>query len=197
MPTVGKLILIYFLVIFAFAQFEATLALLTESAFGMSIEDNFLVFATVGAVLMFAGGVYRPMVKKRTEQKMMAIGVVLMILGLAGLAAVAWLVFDLPPTRAVPTGLRIGFYVAMSLAVIGFAFVNPSVSALVSKRADPARQGEVMGVNQSFASLGRILGPFLGSVLFQLGGSHILPYLSAVGLLLIVAMLLPRVGKQT
>ena len=57
----------------------------------------------------------------------------------------------------------------MSVAVIGFAFVNPSVSALVSKRADPARQGEVMGVNQSFASLGRILGPFLGSVLFQAG----------------------------
>ena len=57
----------------------------------------------------------------------------------------------------------------MSVAVIGFAFVNPSVSALVSKRADPARQGEVLGVNQSFASLGRILGPFLGSVLFQVG----------------------------
>ena len=75
----------------------------------------------------------------------------------------------------------------MSVSVIGFAFVNPSVSALVSKRSDPSRQGEVMGVNQSFASLGRILGPFLGSVLFQAGASHILPYLSAVGLLLIVA----------
>jgi DHA1 family tetracycline resistance protein-like MFS transporter len=189
MPTVGKLIFIYFLAIFAFAQFEATLALLTEAAFGMTDQDNFLVFATVGAVLMFAGGAYRPMVKKRSEQKLLGTGVVLMMLGLAGLAAVALGVGEAER----PSWLKPAFYVVMSVAVIGFAFVNPSVSALVSKRSDPARQGEVMGVNQSFASLGRILGPFLGSVLFQAGVSHILPYLCAVGLLLIVAVLLPRV----
>jgi len=189
MPTVGKLIFIYFLAIFAFAQFEATLALLTEAAFGMTDRDNFLVFATVGAVLMFAGGAYRPMVKKRSEQKLLGTGVVLMMLGLAGLAAVALGAGEAER----PSWLKPAFYVVMSVAVIGFAFVNPSVSALVSKRSDPARQGEVMGVNQSFASLGRILGPFLGSVLFQAGVSHILPYLCAVGLLLIVAVLLPRV----
>jgi MFS family permease len=195
MPTVGKLIFIYFLAIFAFAQFEATLALLTQSAFGMTDRDNFLVFATVGAVLMFAGGAYRPMVKKRSEQKLLGVGVVLMILGLAGLALVAYL------TGRYRDGMGSGaekalFYLTMAIAVVGFAFVNPSVSALVSKRSDPARQGEVMGVNQSFASLGRILGPFLGSVLFQAGASHILPYLCAVGLLLIVAVLVPRIKDQ-
>jgi MFS family permease len=84
----------------------------------------------------------------------------------------------------------------MAVAVIGFAFTNPSVSALVSKRADPARQGEVLGVNQSFAALGRILGPFLGSVLFQAGAARTLPYLAAVGLLLIVVGLLPRVKDR-
>jgi MFS family permease len=193
MPTVGTLIFIYFLAIFAFAQFEATLALLTEAAFGMSVEDNFLVFATVGAVLMVAGGMYRPMTKKRPEHQLLSTGVVFMVLGLAGLAGVAFAAAQ--PER--PAGLKAVFYLMMSVSVIGFAFVNPSVSALVSKRADPARQGEVMGVNQSFASLGRILGPFLGSVLFQLGASHILPYLAAVGLLVVVAVLLPRVREQT
>src|SRR4051812_11111575 len=64
MPTVGALVLIYFLAIFAFANFEATLALLTQAAFGMSVEDNFLVFAFVGGVLMFAGGAYRPLAKR-------------------------------------------------------------------------------------------------------------------------------------
>ena len=48
MPTVGTLVLIYFLAIFAFANFEATLALLTQNAFGLSDNDNFLVFAFVG-----------------------------------------------------------------------------------------------------------------------------------------------------
>jgi MFS family permease len=81
------------------------------------------------------------------------------------------------------------------VAVVGFAFVNPSVSALVSKRADPARQGEVLGVNQAFASLGRILGPFLGSVLFQAESSRTLPYLAAVLTLVVVGALVTKLRK--
>jgi MFS family permease len=214
MPTVGALVLIYFLAICSFAQFEATLALLTGAAFGMSVEDNFLVFATVGAVLMFAGGYYRSLVKKRGEQQMLKIGLVFMILGLSGLAGVAWLArSQLTPLQhpglaaaagswvystaePPPNWLKPVFYLSMSIAVTGFAFLNPSVSSLVSRRSDPARQGEVLGVNQSFASLGRIIGPFLGSVLFQIDSSHTLPYLAAVALLLLVGLLLPRVRAK-
>jgi MFS family permease len=191
MPTVGALVLTYFLAIFAFANFEATLALLTKSAFGMNDDDNFLVFATVGGVLMLAGMTYRPLAKKQPELRLMTIGLGLMILGLAGLGTVAYLTSQ--PDRGPGQGEKPLFYLATSVAVIGFAFVNPSVSALVSRRADPARQGEVLGVNQAFASLGRILGPFLGSVLFQVGSSRTLPYVAAVGLLLIVVALLPWV----
>ncbi|HXD87311.1 MAG TPA: MFS transporter [Urbifossiella sp.] len=195
MPTVGALILMYFLAIFAFANFEATLALLTQDLFQFQDRDNFLVFATVGFVLMFAGGCYRPMVKKHSEAKLLKFGVGVMIVGLAGIGATAFY-GTLPPVTGgkVPLPwLKPAFYVAMSLAVIGFAFVNPSVSALVSKRSDASRQGEVMGVNQSFASLGRILGPFLGSVLFQANASRTLPFAAAVAVLLIVVLLLPRV----
>ncbi|MBN9120928.1 MAG: MFS transporter [Planctomycetes bacterium] len=191
MPAVGALVLIYFLAIFAFANFEATLALLTQSAFGMSNEDNFLVFATVGAVLTVAGGAYRPMAKKQAEFKLLRFGVGAMVLGLSGIGLVAYLA----STSGGAGGLKAGFYAAVSIAVIGFAFVNPSVSALVSKNADPARQGEVQGVNQAFASLGRILGPFLGSVLFQAESSRTLPYLAAVLTLLLVAVLVPKIKK--
>ena len=52
-----------------------------------------------------------------------------------------------------------------------------------------------MGVNQSFASLGRILGPLLGSILFQVHASGTLPFALAVGLLAIVLMLLPRLKQ--
>lgn len=188
MPMIGTLILIYFLAIFAFAQFEATLALFTQYAFGMSVDDNFLVFATVGAVLMVAGGVYRPLAKKQVEKRLLSVGVTLMIAGLGSLAFVAQ---STATEWAKPV-----FYLAMAIAVIGFAFTNPSVSALVSKNADPARQGEVLGVNQAFASLGRILGPFLGSILFQVGAARTLPYVTAVGLLLIVAVLLWQIRGE-
>ncbi|AMV29967.1 Tetracycline resistance protein, class B [Gemmata sp. SH-PL17] len=195
MPTVGTLVLIYFLAIFAFGNFEATLAQFTDKVFGLKDDDNFLVFAFVGAVLMVAGGSYRPMVKKRSEVGLLKFGVGAMAIGLTGVGVVAYLVLGSDGSSSdIAKPL---FYVAMSIAVIGFAFVNPSVSALVSKRSDPARQGEVLGVNQSFASLGRILGPFLGSVLFDAHPSRTLPYLGAVLALLVVAALLPRLkGKE-
>lgn len=197
MPTVGALVLIYFLAIFAFANFEATLALLTRSAFGLTDDDNFLVFAFVGAVLMFAGGMYRPLAKKGSERKLLRTGIVLMLLGMAGVAFVAYTVYSAPPLReSPPAWWKVAFYCAMAVSVIGFAFTNPSISALVSKGADPARQGEVQGVNQSFAALGRITGPFLGSVLFQAEPSRTLPYVAAALALLLVLALLSKVKGE-
>ena len=195
MPYVGVLVLIYFLSIFSFANFEATLARLTESAFSMTDDDNFLVFAFIGLMLMIAGGLYRPLAKRLPETRLLATGIALMILGLGGVGLVAWAVHGRPLGDQWPLDKL--FYVAAALAVAGFAFVNPSVSALISKGADPDRQGEVLGVNQSFASLGRILGPFVGSMLFTLNAAHTLPFVAAVAVLSFVATLLPRLGGQS
>ena len=193
MPTVGTLVLVYFLSIFAFANFEATLARLTESAFGMNDDDNFLVFAFIGAMLMLAGGLYRPLAKRLPEVSLLAGGVGLMILGLSLVAFVAWAASG---GAAAGTGrLANLFYVAAAVAVAGFACVNPSVSALISKRTDPDRQGEVLGVNQSFASLGRILGPLAGSILFDVNAAHTLPFVAAVVTLVGVAAILPRISR--
>lgn len=195
MPSVGPLVLIYFLAIFGFANFEATLALLTTSAFGYDDRQNFLVFATVGFILMFAqGGLYRPLVGRWKESRMMVVGLGMMLMGLGTLAAVAWST-SIVSTPETARGLLPLFYLALTLSVAGFAFVNPSVSALVSRRADPNRQGEVLGVNQSSASLGRILGPFVGVFVFELHASRTLPYLVATVALVGVLILLPNVVK--
>lgn len=192
-PAVGALVLIYFLSIFAFANFEATLARFTKEGFGMTDDDNFLVFAAIGGMLMVAGGLYRPLAKRLPETRLLSTGLVVLMLGFIGIAAVAWLVHREAVAGAAPAGwLRGLFYAASAAAVAGFAFVNPSVSALISKRADPTRQGEVLGVNQSFASLGRILGPFAGSMLFAMHPSRTLPYAAAIATLCLVAVLLPR-----
>ena len=52
----------------------------------------------------------------------------------------------------------------------------------------------MLGVNQSFASLGRIVGPFLGSFLFGVHPSHALPFAVSVMLLFGVLALLPRIA---
>src|SRR5206468_722843 len=78
------------------------------------------------------------------------------------------------------------FLLAMAVftvAVIGFAFLTPSVQALISRRSDTARQGEILGVNQSASALARILGPMVALPLFTVASSHILPYVLGAALM--------------
>lgn len=194
-PAVGALVLTYFLSIFAFANFEATLARLTKEFFAMNDDDNFLVFALIGVVLMIAGGLYRPLAKRLPENKLLASGIILMIIGLGGVGIVSAAVYQQGVIGNASTFMKNMFYAVSAVSVVGFAFVNPSISALLSKKASPDQQGEVLGVNQSFASLGRILGPFLGSVFFSLHDSRTLPFLMAVVVLVAVLFLLRRVSS--
>ncbi len=188
-PTLGLLVLTYFLATFGFANFESTLSLLTKAAFSFTDDQNFLVFAYVGFVLaLVQGGVYRPLAKRYGEVTFIRSGIALMLIGLAGLGA---LVATAGDGGHIDRGPFIWFLVALALAVTGFAFLNPSVSSLVSRQADPDRQGEVLGVNQSANALARILGPTVGLSLFPFA-SHVLPYALASGLLLVVLMLTPK-----
>ena len=66
----------------------------------------------------------------------------------------------------------------------------------LSKRTDPNRQGEVLGVNQSFSALARILGPATGIVLFELEPTHVLPYTASAILLAVVGLLLTKVRRE-
>ncbi|NCY02934.1 MAG: MFS transporter, partial [Planctomycetia bacterium] len=130
MPTVGGLVLVYFLSIAAMAGFESTLALFTEKAFGMADDANFLVFAAIGFVLLLAGGCYRPLAKRLPEWRLLAAGVVLMLVGMAALAGVAAGVTGRSLMAGAGDPWRWAFYAAAGLVVVGFAFINPSVSAL-------------------------------------------------------------------
>lgn len=117
------------------------------------------------------------------------LGVAFMMLALVGLAAVA---------MAVETSLReTAFFVSLAFGVFGFAFMTPSIQALISRRSDPNRQGEVLGVNQSFSALARILGPVVGNVLFFIPKtSHVLPYISSAVLLALLLGMLTKVRRE-
>src|ERR1051326_3196319 len=91
MPTVGLLIAVFFLATFGFAQFESTLSLLNNDNLHLADTTNFLVFAYVGFTLMFAQGVlYRRLARRVREETFMAMGILLMGLGVASLGAVTW-----------------------------------------------------------------------------------------------------------
>ncbi|HEX3150316.1 MAG TPA: MFS transporter [Gemmataceae bacterium] len=187
-PTVGRLVTTFFLATFGFAGFEGTLALLNQEIYPKNDEINYWIFAYVGFVLMLTQGfLYRKLVKKHHEVRLMRVGVGFMFLGLVGLAAVAMADQEMQLRKLM-------YFIALALGVVGFAFLTPSAQALISKRSDPSRQGEVLGVNQSFSALARILGPLTGVVLFKLESSHVLPYTASAVMLAIVMILLIGVG---
>jgi MFS family permease len=133
--------------------------------------------------------VYRPIAHRFSEVGFIRAGVTFMLVGLGGLGVLAALAGE---SGHVERGPFVAFLLVLAVAVTGFAFLNPSVSALVSRRSDPNRQGEVLGVNQSANALARILGPMIGLWLFPLTPNHVLPYVVASGLLLAVLVMTPR-----
>jgi MFS family permease len=208
MPTIGVLVLSFFLATFAFGSLESTLAFvnkllltgsvergetITRAALKTTERKNFLVFAYIGLVLLLVQGFfYRRLVRRVGELRFLRYGVLLMALGLAGAVVVLLVRGSLPPGgESLAVGLPL-----MTVAVIGFALMTPSVQALISKRADPTRQGEVLGVNQSASALARILGPFLGVTLFFVSPTHVVPYAAGCILLLVVFVLSLRVGPD-
>lgn len=190
-PVVGTLVLAFFLSTFAFGGLETTLAFVNQilltgqdvanhmqhnvsrEAFRAAEGKNFLIFAYVGFVLMIMQGlVYRRLVARVGEARFLRLGVVLLAAGLLG---GVWVLYTWQAMSGEGMRLTLGLLV-MTVAVVGFALMNPSIQSMISRQTDPTRQGEVLGVNQSMASLARVLGPFVGMTLFWVTPSHVAPY---------------------
>jgi len=117
------------------------------------------------------------------------------------------------PARLIPLGLVVMgagmlllpwghafLTITLALAVVGVgsALLGPSLSAALSLRASEDEQGHVAGLNSSALALGRMLGPVIGTGLYQ----HVSPagpyvFSGAVLLLLLgVAALALRPGME-
>lgn len=210
-PALAILVLTFFLATVAFGGLESTLALvnvmlLNPEAAVVSREQveeaiitpdvmrkSLLVFAYVGLVLMLTQGLlYRRLVRRVGEIPFLRVGTALMCLGLTGAVVVLW------RWQQVGSGtdVLLGALLIMTVAVMGFACLTPSVQALISQRTDPSTQGEILGANQSASALARILGPVVGVSLFFATASHILPYLLGALLLIVVFVLSLRLRPE-
>jgi MFS family permease len=203
MRVVGALVLTFFLATLAFGSLESTLALMNQFLLSAGevlrpdlmsdeqltaiIRKSCLIFAYVGLVLMLVQGfVYRRFVNRVGEMPFLRAGVVLMLLGLVAVIATLLAVSG-GSSGVIPVAL-----VILAVLVSGFALMTPSVQALISKAADPTRQGEILGVNQSMSALARILGPAFGTYLFFIEPSHVMPYVGGAALMGIVLLLTLR-----
>jgi MFS transporter, DHA1 family, tetracycline resistance protein len=173
-PILSRLILIFFLVILAFAGMESTFALWAMRQFRWGPEQVGYVFAYVGVLsAILQGGLIGRLAQRFGEERLLLCGLVLIGVGL--------LVLPFAHDLAV-------LGVAVSGLALGMGLTQPSLNSLISRRADRAEQGEVLGVSQSVGSLSRVLGPALAGVLFaDFGRSS--PFLWGAGLIAVAFVL--------
>jgi MFS family permease len=55
----------------------------------------------------------------------------------------------------------------MCLTAIGQSVAFPNVGALISRTADPHRQGQILGLNNATGALARVVGPFCAGLAFS------------------------------
>jgi MFS family permease len=120
------------------------------------------------------GGLVGVFQKLWGEKRMMIRGCVMVGLGLAAIPFVPLgaraLVPMHPDGQPLHQDLDLTFVlismIPMALLSVGNACLNPSLVSILSRQASPQEQGEVMGQNMGFSSLGRVVGPGLSSMLY-------------------------------
>ena len=181
-PVLSRLILVFFLVILAFAGMESTFALWAIGEFGWGPRQVGYVFAYVGILsAVLQGGLIGRLARRFGEERLLLCGLTLIGAGL--------LVMTLAHNLAV-------LVVAVTGLALGMGLTQPSLNSLISRRAGGEEQGEVMGVSQSVGSLSRVLGPFAAGFCFAAFGRNAAFLWGAVlvAAALLVALKLPRLA---
>ncbi len=166
----GRIILTYFLAMFALASVQNIATLFAEERFHLTIAEIGIVFALVGLVLLLAQGFLVGRVVKRSgEAKVVMAGVFLSIIGYVMVPTIeyVWLVLFAAGFMA----LGVGLYV-------------PALNSLISKNASCEEQGEIFGAAQSLIGLALVSAPVFGGALYDLFGSGS-PFFAAGGITLI------------
>ncbi len=141
------------------------------------------------------------------------LGYIFMIMGLAGAIVQGGLVGRLTKRFGEGFVIQIGIFVSafgfflilftkdfvtaaiyLTIFGVGNGIIRPAVSALLTKRSKTGH-GSVTGLLSSFDSLGRILGPILGGLLYTI--SMGLPYISGIFLSAVAFILFRMYSAKT
>lgn len=180
-PNLRFLILVFFVIIFAFAGMETTFALWASRQFGWGAAQVGYVLTFVGVLsAVIQGGLIGRLTRRFGEERVLITGTSAIVLGLL----------------AIPLSTHLSILlVATALLAVGMGMTQPSINSLISRLAAAHEQGEVMGAAQSAGSLARILGPAFAGVLFGTVGRNA-PYVAGAVLMALVVLLSLRLLRR-
>ncbi len=194
-PTVGLLVVIFFLATFCFTCFEITLGLVIAHNFHLGFKTPeaisvastlFMYCGIIGAFVQ--GGPIGKLVKKFGEPKLIAISLILTGLSLApipfihGEKQLSWsLLFSHE------SGQWWLLLVTLAGLSIGSGLTRPPLFGLLSVLTPANQQGATIGVAQSAGSLARIFGPMFAGTLFETHPA--VPYLTCAVIAVITGLI--------
>lgn len=176
---------VLFISTFGLAAFDSFFSLFTNHKFNFTPTD-IAISITVGAIFgaIAQGILFAPLTRK--------LGEIRLVRWCLGISAVVVLLMTLAPTHF--TVMLVTFF-----AFIGFDLIRPAITTYLSKIAGH-EQGFVGGMNSMFTSLGNIIGPLLGGMLFDLNVN--LPFQFAAVVLILALLItfkwiMPKFVQQT
>jgi MFS transporter, DHA1 family, tetracycline resistance protein len=153
-----------FFYICAFAMMQNMIALFWKEQYALDERHIGYFFALIGLLSGLVQGVFiGKLVNRFGEKRLLLFGAVGLAIGFL-LIAIAPVAYYLPMTL-----------LSITLICLSSGVMSPSLTALISKSTDAHEQGSILGLAQSFGSLGRIMGPLMSGFFYQITPS--LPFL--------------------
>jgi multidrug resistance protein len=185
---VGSLIWVYAIGMMAFMAMNGVLALYLKQEYAVNERTIGFFYTYVGVVSVIMRAILLgPAVRRFGEVGVMRLGTLSLVAGMAVLPVPAFLPLSMAARIAV-------LAVIIILMPVGTALLFPSTTALVSRRAPRGETGQLMGVQQAFGGVSRLLGPIWSTALF--GWEAAAPFWVAAALMLGGRFLTLRIERE-
>jgi MFS family permease len=180
----SSLIWIYTIGMFAFMGMNGVLALYLGASYGVTEKTIGYFFTYIGAIgLVMRALLLGPLVRRFGEVGVTRLGALCLVLGLAGI--------PLPALVDLTHGVRLVLFAVVVLLVpVGTALLFPATTALLSRRTARSEIGQAMGVQQSFGSMARLVGPVCAGAIYEIDPRF--PFWAAAALMLCTSFLTTR-----
>jgi MFS transporter, DHA1 family, tetracycline resistance protein len=155
-PVQTVIVILFFTLTFSVANIYGTFALLGVKVYGFTDLQNGYMYTIMGISSAIVQGWFLSFISKYlSEKKLIISGSFLMMISLALLPY---------------GGSFLGLAVVVVVLSFGTGALQPVLLSLMSKVTPESEQGTILGLNQSFSSFARVLGPLWGGFAFEFIG---------------------------
>jgi len=169
-PLIGVVLVIFFIVFLSFSAIPVIVPLLGVIFFGFGPVEMSYFFIYIGTIqIILQGAVIGRLTNKIGEEKLIAFGPLLMMLGI--------FIMPLIPNIAI-------FVFSLTMIAFGSGMMRTVVPSFISKITPANEQGGTLGVTNSVASIATVPGPLVGGSLFEFAGLAA-PFFTSAAILIV------------